>query len=104
MSALGSLLGGLFANLPFIIAPPTSISIFLSLYLQDNGYDANVGNSAVALSGLLLICLGWRPLSVFCNRVSNLSSPPSLTFLSSFLSRSKLAQQSVCFIFFPSSS
>ncbi len=70
MSAIGSILGGLLANLPFIIAPPTSISIFLALYLQDNGWDPKVGDSAVALSGILLILLGWRPLSVFCNKVS----------------------------------
>ena len=79
MSAIGSIIGGVIANLPFVIAPPTSISIYLSLYLQDNGWDSQVGNSAVALSGILLILLGWRPLSVFCNRVRYFS-PSFFTF------------------------
>jgi hypothetical protein len=84
MSAFGSIVGGFLANLPLIIAPPTSISIFLSLYLQENGWHSRVGDSAVALSGVLLILLGWRPLSVFLNRV-RIYSPPQFSHLSSLV-------------------
>jgi xanthine/uracil/vitamin C permease (AzgA family) len=32
--AVGCVIGGLVANLPFVIAPPSAISIFLSVFLQ----------------------------------------------------------------------
>jgi hypothetical protein len=34
LSGVGCVVSGLFANLPFIIAPPTSVSIFFSVFLQ----------------------------------------------------------------------
>eukprot|EP01031_Cornospumella_fuschlensis_P029094 gene29094-35114_t len=33
-SGVGSIFCGLFANLPFVLAPPTVVSIFLSVFLQ----------------------------------------------------------------------
>jgi xanthine/uracil/vitamin C permease (AzgA family) len=66
----GSLFAGVFANLPVIIAPPTSVSVFLSIYLQQNGIGRDEGNVAVIFSGLLLILLGYRPLAKLCKRVS----------------------------------
>ena len=62
---LGCLAGGLFANLPFVIAPPTAISIFLAIYLQQNQLDVGDGKFAVVVSGVLLTLLGWRPLGHF---------------------------------------
>lgn len=70
MCGVGSIIGGLFSNLPFIIAPPTAISIFLSIFLQQKKLDTSVGNQAVVASGIGLIFLGYRPLSRFLSRVS----------------------------------
>jgi xanthine/uracil/vitamin C permease (AzgA family) len=70
MCGIGCIVGGLFANLPFIIAPPTAISIFLSIFLQQNRLDTAVGNQAVVASGIGLIFLGYRPLGRFLSQVS----------------------------------
>lgn len=69
MCGVGCIIGGLFANLPFIIAPPTAISIFLSIFLQQNQLDTAVGNQAVVASGIGLIFLGYRPLGRFLSQV-----------------------------------
>ena len=69
MCAVGCFIAGLVANLPFIVAPPTAISIFLSIYLQERNADKQVGSSAVVLSGLALILFGWRPLATFATKV-----------------------------------
>jgi adenine/guanine/hypoxanthine permease len=58
----GSILSGLFANLPFVLAPPTVVSIFLSVFLQQKGQGPEQGSIAVILSGFLLMLFGWRPL------------------------------------------
>ncbi len=58
----GSILSGLFANLPFVLAPPTVVSIFLSVFLQQKEQGPQQGSIAVVLSGLALILFGWRPL------------------------------------------
>jgi xanthine/uracil/vitamin C permease (AzgA family) len=78
MCGIGCIIGGLFANLPFIIAPPTAISIFLSIFLQQNRLDTAVGNQAVVASGIGLIFLGYRPLGRFLSQVSSSSTahPP----------------------------
>eukprot|EP01041_Mallomonas_annulata_P004970 gene4970-9942_t len=59
---MGCMIAGIFANLPFIIAPPASISIFLAIYLRQENMDVNSGKVCVIFSGILLTCLGWRPL------------------------------------------
>ena len=69
MCAIGSIIGGLFANLPFIVAPPTAISIFLSVFLQERQMKYDMGNQAVIYSGFALIFLGWRPLGTLFTRV-----------------------------------
>lgn len=53
---------GLFANLPFVLAPPTVVSIFLSGSLQQNNLSPTVGSTCVIFSGLLLVFFGWRPI------------------------------------------
>mmetsp|Transcript_15415 Transcript_15415/g.23251 ORF Transcript_15415/g.23251 Transcript_15415/m.23251 type:complete len:552 (+) Transcript_15415:87-1742(+) len=69
MCAVGCFIAGLVANLPFIVAPPTAISIFLSIYLQERNADKQVGSSAVVISGLALILFGWRPLATFATKL-----------------------------------
>ncbi len=61
-TGVGSILAGLFANLPFVLAPPTVVSIFLSVYLQQKSEGPHEGSLAIMFSGLLLILFGWRPL------------------------------------------
>jgi len=65
----GCVLGGLFANLPFIVAPPTSISIFVAIYLQQNNREVEDGKVAVILSGIFFMLLGYRPLGHFIAKV-----------------------------------
>jgi hypothetical protein len=50
-SGVGCIVGGLFINLPFVLAPPTVISIFIAVYLQSNGMGPAQGNAAVIYSG-----------------------------------------------------
>jgi len=64
-SGIGCILSGLFSNLPFIVAPPTSVAIFFSVFLQENSLQPKNGNMAVIISGLLLMILGYKPLSRF---------------------------------------
>lgn len=64
-SGVGCIVGGLFINLPFVLAPPTVISIFISVYLQSNGMGPAQGNAAVIYSGIALMALFYRPLGQF---------------------------------------
>lgn len=68
-SGIATIFCGLFANLPFVLAPPTVVSIFLSVFLQQGGLDPNHGNIAVILSGGLLILFGWKPLGRLAARL-----------------------------------
>jgi xanthine/uracil/vitamin C permease (AzgA family) len=66
---IGCLIGGLFANLPFIVAPPTSVSIFYSVFVQQRNFNTNDASTAVIISGLLLVLFGYRPLGHFLSKV-----------------------------------
>jgi AGZA family xanthine/uracil permease-like MFS transporter len=68
-SGVGSIFLGLFANLPFVMAPPAVVAIYLSSFLQQNNIDYREGNIAVILSGVLLMIFGWRPLGVLTARL-----------------------------------
>lgn len=68
-SGIGSIICGLFANLPFVLAPPTVVSIFLSVYLQQMNETSKEGNLAVILSGAFLVLFGWRPLGRFVSKL-----------------------------------
>lgn len=74
---VGSILCGLFSNLPFIISPPVAVSIFISVYLKgQTGMTVADSNSAVTLSGILLLLIGYRPLG----RLVNLLIPSCIQF------------------------
>ena len=69
---VGSILGGLITNLPFVFAPPAVISIFLSSYLRQYSskqYTTSIGSAAVIISGLIISLLGDRPVSDFIGRL-----------------------------------
>lgn len=44
MSGIACIVSGLTANLPFILAPPTSVSIWFSVFLQDYDLEPSFGN------------------------------------------------------------
>ena len=67
-AGLGSIFCGVFANLPFVLAPPTVVSIFLSVFLQQYNYGPAQGDLAVIISGASLLLLWYRPLGVFISK------------------------------------
>ena len=66
---IGCIIASFLTNLPFIIAPPTSVSIFLAVYLQKENMSRQDGNMSVVLSGVILVLLGYRPFGRFVARV-----------------------------------
>ncbi len=70
---IGSLVAGVFANLPFIIAPPTFISIFYSVYLSNRAetMTSDQGSLAVVIAGIGVATLGWRPLGDLLTKVNS---------------------------------
>ena len=47
--------------MPLIVAPPTSVSIFLAVAVQQEGLDHLKGNTAVMMSGAMLAVIGALP-------------------------------------------
>lgn len=57
-------------DMPFIIAPPTSVSIFYAVSLQQSGLGPKYGNGALMLAGAgLALCGIVPPLGRFFTRV-----------------------------------
>lgn len=68
--AMGCILSSYTTNLPFVVAPPTSVSIFLAVALQRNKQTREQGDTAVVLSGLCLLLIGvFRSASRFVTRL-----------------------------------
>jgi AGZA family xanthine/uracil permease-like MFS transporter len=59
--AVGCVISAFVCNTPFIVAPPTSVSIFLAVSLQQRGMSSRYGNAAVLASGLGLAIIGAFP-------------------------------------------
>ena len=67
---IGCILSSYPTNLPFVVAPPTSVTIFLSVSMQRGALTRQQGNTAVALSGLLLVFVGiFRTAARFLSRL-----------------------------------
>jgi hypothetical protein len=47
--AIGSIIAAFLTDMPFIIAPPTSVSIFLAVSMQQQGLAKDAGCAAVNL-------------------------------------------------------
>lgn len=63
---IGSILCGLFSNLPFIVAPPTVISIFLAVFVRKYSLQVFEANIAVMITGAVLLSLFiYRPFGKF---------------------------------------
>ena len=68
--AVGSILSSFITDMPFIIAPPTSVSIFLAVSSQQQGLSVKHSNSAVVWSGVALTVIGAvPPITRFVTRV-----------------------------------
>lgn len=59
--AIGSIIAAFVTDMPFIIAPPTSVSIFLAVSMQQSNMVVAEGNAATMISGVLLIAVGALP-------------------------------------------
>lgn len=68
-SGVGSIICGLVANLPFVIAPPTVVSIYLVVFLREEQLNLMHGNAAVISSGLLLMLFGYKPLAILVGKL-----------------------------------
>jgi len=69
VSGIGSILMGTVANLPLVVAPPTSITIFIQAYLLNNKSGKFIGDAAVLLSGFFLLFMGHRPFANFVTKM-----------------------------------
>ena len=70
LSGIGSILAGCLSNLPIIVAPPTALIIFVIRYSVANSLNISDINKAIALSGICILVLGYRPLGrMFSNLV-----------------------------------
>jgi xanthine/uracil/vitamin C permease (AzgA family) len=54
------IISGLLSNLPFVLAPTTSTSLYFSLAIQNQKMDLSAGNSAVFLLGIFFFFCGIR--------------------------------------------
>jgi xanthine/uracil/vitamin C permease (AzgA family) len=68
--AIGSIVASFLTDMPFIIAPPTSVSIFLAVSMQQSNFTKDQGCAAVILSGAGLVIIGaLPPLARFMSKV-----------------------------------
>lgn len=68
--AIGCIIGAFLTDMPFIIAPPTSVSIFFAVSMQQAGMDYHEGNAALLIAGAGLALLGvFPPLGRFFSKL-----------------------------------
>lgn len=58
---VGCIIASFLTDMPFIIAPPTSVSIFLAVSMRQRNLFPNDGNAAVIISGAALAFIGAVP-------------------------------------------
>ena len=67
---IGCLVGAVLTDMPLIIAPPTSVSIFFAVSMQQSNMNYLDGNAAMLISGAALAFLGiFPPLGKFLTKV-----------------------------------
>eukprot|EP01039_Chlorochromonas_danica_P014750 gene14750-17254_t len=68
--AIGCIVGAFLTDMPLIIAPPTSVSIFFAVSMQQSGMSYRDGNAALLISGAgLALCGIFPPLGRFLTRL-----------------------------------
>lgn len=69
-SAVGCIASSYITNLPFVIAPPASVAIYIAVALQETGMNQSQGDAAVILSGFALLFIGvFKPLVTFVTKL-----------------------------------
>ena len=63
------ILSGLVSNLPFVLSPATSTSLYFALFLRNRGLSPEDGNFAVFILGLLMFFCGIRPIALFISNI-----------------------------------
>lgn len=73
---VGSIIGAILTDMPLIIAPPTSVSIFFAVSMQQSNMNHLDGNAALLISGAALAFIGFvPPIGKFLTKVSNFLFP-----------------------------
>lgn len=68
--AIGCIVGAFLTDMPLIVAPPTSVSIFLAVSMQQSNMTYRDGNAALIISGAALAFVGIvPPIGRFLTRV-----------------------------------
>jgi AGZA family xanthine/uracil permease-like MFS transporter len=68
-TGVSCILCGFFSNLPFILSPTTSTSIYFALYIQNHNLSIQEGNLVVFLLGILFCLCGIRPIALFITNI-----------------------------------
>jgi len=84
--SIGSIISSFITDMPLIVAPPTSVSIFLAVAVEQEGLDHLKGNTAVMISGAMLAVIGaLPPLQRILAKVNNIFAGNTHIFVSSYL-------------------
>lgn len=59
--AIGCIVGAFLTDMPLIVAPPTSVSIFFAVSMQQSGMNYLDGNACLLISGAALAFIGLVP-------------------------------------------
>ena len=66
---LSCIICGLVSNLPFVLAPTTSTSLYFALYLQTHNLSMAQGNLVIFLLGILISLCSIRSISLFLSEL-----------------------------------
>lgn len=66
---IGNILSGLITNLPFLLAPVSAISIFLSVTIRSNNITPDDASYSVIISGIMLLILFNRKIAIFFSKL-----------------------------------
>ena len=69
-TSVGCIISSYITNLPFVIAPPSVVSIYIAVALQKSEISQSQADAAVILSGFALLFIGiFKPLSIFATKL-----------------------------------
>jgi len=69
-TAVGCIISSYITNLPFVIAPPSVVSIYIAVALQKSQINQSQADSAVVLSGFALLFIGiFKPIISFATKL-----------------------------------
>ena len=62
-TGISCIISGLCSNLPFVLTPTTSTSLYYGLFLRNRALNLRDGNMGVFLLGFCLLFVGYRPIA-----------------------------------------